>query len=58
MKKCFGFLKKYVEDFFIITGLAILAGTTFSVNIIAGWYTVGAISLGIGIFFAKFPLRR
>jgi len=49
------FFKKYCEDFFILGGCAIIAYATFTVSVLAGLYTVGAMLLFIGIWLAKNP---
>ncbi len=49
------FIKKYCEDFFILGGCAIIAYETFRLSVDAGFYTVGAMLLLIGIWLAKNP---
>lgn len=52
------FFMNYMEDILIISGLAVIVKTTFLFSEIAGLYTLGAILLLLGIYFAKNPLRR
>jgi hypothetical protein len=53
-----GFLRKYIEDLLILSGLVIIAGTTFFISIFAGFYLTGAIMVGLGIYFARFPPKE
>jgi hypothetical protein len=47
-----------VEDFFVFAGLGVIIGTTFWINKIAGWYTLGAIFLLIGLILSRKPPRK
>jgi len=51
-------LKKYLEDILIISGLLVIAGTTFFIDIRAGSYVLGVELILMGIIFAKFTVRR
>lgn len=46
-------LNHYLEDFFILTGLAILVGTTYYLDPIYGSYLLGAIFVVLGVLLAK-----
>ena len=48
---------KYIEDVLILSGLVVIAATTFLLSIIAGLYTTGAILLGLGVYFTTHPPR-
>ena len=52
------FINKYIEDFLIVSGLAVIVITTFLLSKIAGLYSLGGILLGLGIYFAKNPPRK
>jgi len=58
MKKVLKIITSYLEDVFIISGLLLIAGTTFFINMYAGFYVTGGILLTLGIYFTKHPLRR
>lgn len=47
------FLKKWIEDIFIISGLTVLVTTTFFINKIIGFYALGVVLFGLGIYFAR-----
>lgn len=51
-------LTSHVEDFLILIGLAIIAITTFMLNVIAGLYITGLMVLLLGIYFAFNPIKR
>jgi len=51
-------IDEYIEDILILSGLAILVGTTFFISIIAGFYTLGTTLFGLGVFFARHPKRK
>ncbi len=52
------FLIKYIEDMLIVSGLAVLVGTTFLLSKILGLYSLGVVLLGLGIYLAKYPPGR
>lgn len=47
---------KYIEDILIIGGLAVIATATFLLSVIAGLYFIGAVLLGLGIWFMAHPI--
>ncbi|TCZ76170.1 hypothetical protein E0485_15140 [Paenibacillus albiflavus] len=51
-------LLAFAEDFFILAGLSAIIGATFYLNIIAGWYTVGVISIAIGYLLSRKTPRK
>ncbi len=55
MKKLDKFIRNYIEDALIFSGLAVLVGTTFFINVYAGFYAAGLVLLGMGLYFARFP---
>ena len=58
IKYIINILKKYLEDILILSGLAIIASTTFLISKIAGLYSTGIIFFGLGVYFSKYPLGR
>ena len=48
----------YIEDIFIISGLALIVIATFLLSKIIGMYVLGIILFGIGVFFSRHPPRR
>lgn len=58
MKKIVKFIKNYIEDILILSGLAIIVIATFLVSKIIGLYVLGSILFGLGIYFTKCPLGR
>mgnify|MGYP001168682900 CR=1 FL=1 len=46
---------KYIEDFFIISGLILIVIATFLLSKIIGIYVLGAILFGLGVFFSRHP---
>lgn len=52
------FIKNYIEDILIISGLTVMVGTTFFISKIAGFYTLGTVLLGLGVYFSKNPPGR
>jgi hypothetical protein len=58
MKKIKQFLLKYYDDLFIFSGLGILILTTFAINKFAGLYSLGAVLLILGLFFAMTNSRK
>lgn len=50
-------MKKYLDDILILLGLGAIIGATYMLSTIAGIYTTGAALLGLGVWFAKHPLR-
>ncbi|MCM3411237.1 hypothetical protein [Metabacillus litoralis] len=46
-------LNKWVEDLFMLVGIGFLVYTTYSINITAGNYLVGAVFLLFGFLMAK-----
>lgn len=49
---------KYLEDLLILSGLTTIVIATFLVSKIGGLYCLGAVLLGLGIYFTKYPLQR
>lgn len=49
------FLRKYIEDILILGGLAVIVGTTFFINMIIGFYVLGSVLIGVGVYLAKYP---
>lgn len=58
MDKIKRFLAKYYDDLLIFSGLGILITTTFSINKFAGLYSLGAVLLILGLFFAITNARK
>ncbi|WP_317723200.1 hypothetical protein [Clostridium tetani] len=58
MNKLKQILYDYIEDFFIFIGLILIVITTFLINFYIGMYVLAIIFIGLGIYFAKNPLRR
>ena len=58
MKRLKQILYDYIEDFFIFIGLVLIVITTFLINLYIGMYILAIIFVGLGIYFAKNPLRR
>lgn len=52
------FIKNYIEDIFIIGGLATIAATTFFISKIIGSYVFGTILFAIGVYFTKCPIKK
>ena len=52
------FIKNYIEDICIISGLAVIVGTTFFVSKIIGAYALGVALFGLGVYFVKYPIER
>lgn len=52
------FIKKYIEDICIMSGLTIIVITTFFVSKIIGAYLLGIALFGLGIYFMKYPFER
>jgi len=48
----------YIEDILILSGLAVIVTTTFCVSTTAGFYCLGAVLLGLGIYFANNPIEK
>lgn len=55
ISRCEGFILKYIEDFFIISGLILITIATFLLSKIIGMYVLGAILFGLGVFFSRHP---
>lgn len=53
-----GWFGSVFEDVLIFSGLALMVGATFHFGVTAGLYAAGAASLGVGLFFARYPPRR
>lgn len=51
-------IKNYIEDILILSGLAVLVTTTFLFSKIAGLYSLGAVLFGLGVYFARYPIKR
>lgn len=49
------FIKKYCEDFFILSGCTVLSYATFRISADAGFFVTGAFLLLIGMWLAKNP---
>lgn len=58
MKKALKVILNYLEDILIISGLALITGTTFFIDKIAGCYATGIILFGLGAYFARNPIGR
>lgn len=58
MKNLFKLLIKYLEDILILSGLTIIVMATFFISKIAGLYSLGATLFGLGIYFARYPIKR
>ena len=52
------FIKDYIEDILIFSGLIIIIKATFLLSTIAGLYTLGGILLLLGVYFAGNPVER
>lgn len=52
------FIKKYIEDILIFSGLTLMVGTTFLLSKIAGLYCLSVVLLSLGVYFAKNPPER
>jgi hypothetical protein len=46
-------LNKWIEDFFILFGIGIIVGTTYTLSIFIANYLLGFIFLAIGFLLAK-----
>ena len=51
-------LADYGEDLLILCGLVMIVTATFMTNFIAGIYTLGFISLVMGLALARIPPRK
>ena len=51
-------IKNYMEDICIISGLAVIVGTTFFISKIIGYYVLGIALFGLGVYFTKCPIER
>jgi uncharacterized membrane protein len=58
MKKIKQFIIKYYDDLLIFAGLVVLIATTFILNTVAGLYSLGAVLLILGLFFALTSGRK
>jgi len=47
------FFTNWLEDFFILVGVVILIGTTYSVSTLIGNYVLGATIFLLGLILAK-----
>ncbi len=52
------FIKNYIEDICIMSGLAVIVGTTFFISKIIGAYTLGFVLFGLGAYFTKYPIEK
>ena len=52
------FLGAFVEDFLIFIGLTLIIAATFTLNRVAGIYSLGFILLIIGLIMARRPPRK
>ncbi|MBV4417197.1 DUF1056 family protein [Clostridium tyrobutyricum] len=52
------FVKNYIEDICIISGLITITVTTFFISKIIGSYVLGMILFAIGIYFTKCPIKK
>jgi uncharacterized membrane protein AbrB (regulator of aidB expression) len=57
LKTLLNFLSKWIEDILILSGLTFIVGTTFLLSKIAGGYMLGAVLIGMGVYFIKCPLK-
>lgn len=51
-------LSNYIEDFLIISGLAVIVTATFLLSTIAGLYCMGGCLLALGVYFTVYPIRK
>jgi len=58
ISRCKDFILKYIEDFFIISGLILIVIATFLLSKIIGMYVLGVVLLGIGIFLSRHPPKE
>lgn len=49
---------KYIEDILIFGGLVLTIIATFLWSKIAGLYVLGGCLFGLGVYFAKYPLKK
>jgi hypothetical protein len=49
------FIRNYIEDILIVSGLALVIYATFLLSKIGGIYCAGAALFGLGVWFAKHP---
>lgn len=45
----------HIEDVCILGGLGVTVGATFSWSLLAGWYALGLVLTGLGVWFAVHP---
>lgn len=53
MMKLLLFLKEIAEDVLILTGAALIVGTTYSISVLAGHYLLGILCVAVGLLIAK-----
>ncbi|WP_312288173.1 hypothetical protein [Terrisporobacter sp.] len=51
-------ISSYIEDFFMLIGIAIFVLTTYEINIIAGKYLMAIIFISIGYKLSKKPRNK
>ena len=51
----FKLLLKYIEDILIFCGLGLITVTTFFISKTAGFYLLGFILIGFGLYFSRNP---
>lgn len=49
---------EWLEDILIFGGLILINVATFNLNVNAGLYGLGVTLLGLGIYFARNPIRK
>ena len=52
------YILKYIEDFFIISGLILIVIATFLLSKIIGMYVLGIVLFGIGVFLSRHPPKE
>ncbi|MDT8717612.1 hypothetical protein IAI10_13145 [Clostridium sp. 19966] len=52
------FMKKYIEDILILSGLILIVNATFLLSKIAGFYCMGFILLALGIYLSINPPEK
>lgn len=52
------FIKKYIEDMLVLSGLTIIVIATFLLSTIAGLYCLGGSLFGLGIYFTRYPFKK
>lgn len=52
------FIKNYIEDILILSGLLIIIIATFLLSKILGMYATGIILFSLGTYFSKNPFEK